>query len=170
MGVVGLLNYLIGKSFFRSFRCYKQNSKFEAEPGLLTPAFLWVYGIFSPLVGFLADRASRKSDSCQLACLVSRDMADWSRAKLLTITARPRADGTGELKRAGIPAALALIADYHSERTRSLATGLHQSGLYAGMILGGALGGWIGQTYGWRAAFTALGLVGVMYALILMAE
>jgi len=36
-----------------------------------------------------------------------------------------------------IPAALALIADYHRGPTRSLATGVHMSGIMVGAALGG---------------------------------
>lgn len=67
-----------------------------------------------------------------------------------------------------LPAALALIVDRHGPSTRSLATGIHQSGLYAGSILGGAWGGWMGEHYGWRPTFTLLGIVGVVYGAILV--
>ncbi|MBI4889175.1 MAG: MFS transporter, partial [Acidobacteria bacterium] len=60
-----------------------------------------------------------------------------------------------------------LIADYHSPKTRSLATGIHQSGLYAGIALGGVAGGYIGEHYGWRAAFYVLGFVGIAYGVFL---
>ncbi|HET8548851.1 MAG TPA: MFS transporter, partial [Bryobacteraceae bacterium] len=46
---------------------------------------------------------------------------------------------------------------------RSLAVGLHQSGLYVGIVLGGAWGGWMGDHYGWRPVFTILGLAGILY-------
>jgi predicted MFS family arabinose efflux permease len=66
-----------------------------------------------------------------------------------------------------LPAALAAIADWHGPETRSLATGIHQSGLYAGAALGGVLGGWMGQNYGWRPSFVILGVVGVLYFTVL---
>jgi predicted MFS family arabinose efflux permease len=62
-----------------------------------------------------------------------------------------------------LPAALALIAAHHTGATRSLATGLHQSGIYAGIVLGGFGGGWLGERYGWRFPFTLLGLAGLGY-------
>ncbi len=167
--VVGLLNYLDRQVIFSLFPLLQAEFKVsDAELGLLTPAFLWVYGIFSPLVGFLADRRSRKK--VILVSLIVWSVVTWltghaqSFSQLLIARAL-----MGISEACYIPAALALIADYHNERTRSLATGLHQSGLYAGMILGGGLGGWIGQTYGWRPAFTTLGLIGVAYAVVLMA-
>ncbi len=67
-----------------------------------------------------------------------------------------------------LPAALALIADLHTKGTRSLATGVHQSGLYAGMAFGGVTGGWMGSTQGWRAPFLVLGVLGLLYAVVLV--
>jgi predicted MFS family arabinose efflux permease len=71
-----------------------------------------------------------------------------------------------------IPAALALIAAHHTGATRSLATGLHQSGIYAGIVLGGFGGGWMGERYGWRFPFTLLGVAGLAYcgALVFLRE
>lgn len=66
-----------------------------------------------------------------------------------------------------IPAALALITDYHSRKTQSLATGLHMCGLYTGLALGG-LGGYIAQAWGWRYGFHVFGAFGVLYSLLLL--
>src|SRR5438128_3572998 len=146
--VVGLLNYLDRQVIFSVFPLLQSEFRLsDAELGLLTPAFLWVYGILSPFAGFLADRGSRKK-------IIIASLAVWSVVTWLTghasnfpqlLIARAL---MGISEACYIPAALALIADYHSERTRSLATGLHQSGLYVGIILGGGAGGWIGQNYG----------------------
>ena len=66
-----------------------------------------------------------------------------------------------------IPAALALITDYHKGKTRSLATGLHMSGLYAGLALGG-LGGYISELWGWRSGFHIFGIIGIVYSFVLL--
>jgi MFS family permease len=71
----------------------------------------------------------------------------------------------GVSEAAYLPAGLAMIADYHSGSTRSRATGLHFSGGYLGIVLGGVVGGWIGEHYGWRRAFIVLGVIGIAYAL-----
>jgi predicted MFS family arabinose efflux permease len=34
------------------------------------------------------------------------------------------------------------------------------------MVIGGWLGGWLGENYGWRTAFTVLGAVGLGYEFI----
>jgi MFS family permease len=64
-----------------------------------------------------------------------------------------------------IPAALALIAEFHAGTTRSRAVGIHQMGIYAGIIIGG-FSGYVADdpSLGWRWAFTACGVVGICYA------
>jgi MFS family permease len=64
-----------------------------------------------------------------------------------------------------IPAALALIADFHTGPTRSRAVGLHQMGIYLGVMIGG-FGGYAADhsDLGWRWAFSLCGLIGVVYA------
>jgi len=66
-----------------------------------------------------------------------------------------------------IPAALSMIADYHTAKTRSLAIGIHMTGLYMGQALGG-FGATIAQEYSWQQAFHSFGLVGVAYSFVLM--
>lgn len=166
--VVALLNYLDRQVIFSLFPPLQQEFKVSAaQLGLLSTFFLWVYGVVSPLGGFLADRYSRKK-------IIILSLAVWSAVTWLTghVTSFNQLLGAralmGVSEACYIPAALALIADHHGERTRSLATGLHQSGIYLGVILGGWFGGWMGEHYGWRMAFTLLGIIGVGYALVLL--
>ena len=65
------------------------------------------------------------------------------------------------------PAAMSLISDYHGPATRSRAMSLHQSAVYAGSIAGGALSGFMGQSYGWRSSFILFGSLGVALGLVL---
>ena len=66
-----------------------------------------------------------------------------------------------------IPAALAMISDYHRGPTRSLATGLSMSGIYAGAALGG-IGGYIAERFGWRSGFYVFGVFGIVYSAVLL--
>ena len=66
-----------------------------------------------------------------------------------------------------IPAALALIVDYHKGTTRSLATGIHMAGVMAGQSLG-FVGGWIAEKHHWTLAFIIMGIVGIVYAVVLL--
>jgi len=72
----------------------------------------------------------------------------------------------GIAEAAYLPAALALIADYHRGPTRSFATGVHMTGILAGSALGG-LGGWLAEGHGWSHPFRLFGIIGVVYGGVL---
>lgn len=134
--------------------------------GWLMAIFLWVYAFCSPLGGAIADRFNRK-------WLIITSLAVWSLVTLLMGAAANfnqlfvlRAI-MGVSEALYMPAALALIADYHPGPTRSLAVGVHLSGVYLGQALGG-VGGWVAQEISWRVAFMGCGAIGVAYALILV--
>ncbi|HSI07975.1 MAG TPA: MFS transporter [Rariglobus sp.] len=136
----------------------------DAQFGLLTSVFLWVYGFFSPLGGFLADRFGRRN--VIIGSLLIWSVVTWLTGHMHSFEGLLAARAVMGLSEACyLPAALALIADYHTGRTRSLATGLHMSGIYAGAALGG-VGGYIAEAYGWRMGFTLFGAIGVLYAVI----
>ena len=161
--VVALLNYVDRQVIFSLFPLLSKDLDLSpVQLGLLSTVFLWVYGILSPFAGFAADRFGRVR-------LIAASLLVWSAVTLATGVSRTypqlvAARGVMGLSEACyLPAALALIAQYHGSGTRSLAVGLHQSGLYLGLILGGAAGGWAGEHYGWRAPFLALGAAGIVY-------
>ncbi len=165
--IVALLNYVDRQVIFSVFPLLQTDLRVSnMELGLLGTAFLWIYGLLSPVAGWLADRFSRRG--VILASLTVWSIVTWltgcSRNYHELLLARAL---MGISEACYLPAALALIADYHGEDTRSRATGLHQSGIYAGLVLGGFGGGWMGDHYGWRAAFLVLGVVGILYALLL---
>ena len=66
-----------------------------------------------------------------------------------------------------IPAGLSLIADYHTGKSRSLAVGIHMTGLYTGQAVGG-FGATVAAAYSWHTTFHWFGIIGIVYALILM--
>jgi MFS transporter, Spinster family, sphingosine-1-phosphate transporter len=161
--VVSLLNYL-DRLLIASMREPIKESipMSDAQFGLLTSVFLLVYGILSPFGGYFADRYSRK-----MVIVIS--LLVWSGVTLWTgsvnsfgemLTARAI---MGISEACYIPAAVALIIDYHRGPTRSLASGILMSGLYAGMALGGT-GGYIAESWGWRFGFHLFGSIGVVYA------
>ena len=166
--VVAALNYVDRQVIFALFPLlHTALHVTSVQLGLLGTAFLWVYGVVSPFGGYLADRFSRRS-----VILVSFGI--WSAVTFLAGLAQDYSQLLvaqalmGVSEACYLPAALALIADYHGEATRSRAIGLHQSGLYAGVALGGLGGGWIGQHYGWHQVFFVLGAFGVLYFAVLL--
>ncbi len=141
----------------------------QAQFGIVTSAFLIVYAALSPVGGYLADRFSR---SFIIMCsLVVWSIVTWMTGKsesyeeLIFWRAM-----MGVSEAFYIPAALALITDYHRGGTRSLATGLHMSGIYAGQVLAGCGAMMAGDPcqLGWRLTFELFGFVGVAYGLIVL--
>ena len=162
---IGLLNYL-DRVMITTMRgsIVAEIPMTEAQFGLLTAAFLWTYGILSPFAGFLADRYSRSR--VIVISLFSWSLVTWLTAHATTygeLLATRMLMGLTEA--AYIPAALALITDYHRGHTRSRAEGIHMSGIMVGAGLGG-VGGWIAERYGWEHSFTLFGLMGLGYTFI----
>ncbi|KIA92401.1 MFS transporter [Pedobacter kyungheensis] len=134
--------------------------------GYLMAIFLWIYGFMSPVSGIIADKLNRK-------WLIVGSLLVWSAVTFLMGYATTfnqiywlRAL-MGVSEALYIPAGLSLIADYHSSKTRSVAIGIHMTGLYMGQALGG-FGATIASKFSWQATFHSFGLVGIVYALVLV--
>lgn len=134
--------------------------------GALMAVFLWIYGIVSPFAGVVADRVSRK-------WLVVGSIFVWSAVTFLMGYAQTfdqlywlRAF-MGISEALYIPSALSLIADWHEGRSRSLAIGIHMTGLYVGQAIGG-FGATLASLLSWHAAFQWFGLIGIAYSVVLL--
>src|SRR5947209_873839 len=136
----------------------------EANWGLMLGQFKWVYAFLSPVGGYVADRFGRRFTIC--GSLFVWSAVTWWTGHVTSYDELLLARSLMGISEAFyIPAALALIADYHVGHTRSRAVGLHQMAIYCGVIAGG-FGGYIADapTLGWRVAFNACGIVGMLYA------
>ncbi len=134
--------------------------------GYLMAIFLWIYGCMSPVSGMIADRINRK-------WLIVGSLLVWSAVTLAMGYAKTfnqlywmRA-AMGVSEALYIPAGLSLIADYHPDKTRSLAVGIHMTGLYTGQALGG-FGATVADTFSWQKTFFLFGLIGIVYAVVLV--
>ncbi len=140
----------------------------EANWGLMLGKFKFVYAVFSPIGGYIADRFSRKLTIC--SSLFVWSAITWWTGQVDSYTGLLWARTLMGVSEAFyIPAALALIADFHTGPTRSRAVGIHQMGIYCGVMIGG-FAGYVAdsETLGWRKAFDYTGLVGVLYAVPLL--
>lgn len=134
--------------------------------GWLMAIFLYIYGFMSPVSGIIADRLNRK-------WLIVGSLFVWSAVTYLMGVATTfnqvfwlRAL-MGVSEALYIPAGLSLIADYHTGKSRSLAVGIHMTGLYTGQAVGG-FGATVAAAYSWHTTFHWFGIIGIVYALILM--
>lgn len=167
--VVALLNYMDRQMLSTMQEAMKVDiaelNRAEAF-GALMAVFLWIYGIVSPFAGIVADRVSRK-------WLVVGSLFVWSAVTFLMGYAENfqqlywlRAL-MGISEALYIPSALSLIADWHEGRSRSLAIGLHMTGLYVGQAVGG-FGATLAAMLSWQSAFHWFGIVGIAYSIVLV--
>lgn len=166
---VGLLNYL-DRQMLATMRPAMQVDikalQSATNFGYLMGIFLWIYGLMSPVAGLIADKINRKwliivsllvwsGVTFGMGYATTYDQLYWLRAAM------------GVSEALYLPAGLALIADFHTDKTRSLAIGIHMTGLYLGSALGG-FGATVAAAYTWHITFHSFGLIGMIYALILV--
>ena len=140
----------------------------EANWGRMLGQFKWVYAFLSPIGGYLADRYSRRLAIC--GSLFAWSAVTWWTGHVQSYDQLLLARSLMGISEAFyIPAALALIADFHTGSTRSRAVGLHQMGIYCGVIIGG-FSGYVADApgLGWRRAFDACGVAGMLLAVPLL--
>jgi MFS family permease len=164
---VCFLNYADRQLIFTVFPLLESEFHLsDAGLSVLSASFMCAYAIFGPLAGLICDRVPRRG-------LVLGALVFWSLTTMATATAHHPLWLTLGIACGGLgeafyfPSALSMIADYHAVDTRSRAMSLHQSSVYVGSIAGGAMAGYIGQFYGWRAGFRLFGAAGVLLALVL---
>lgn len=167
--VVALLNYM-DRQMLSTMKAAMQLDIQELQSatnfGYLMAVFLWIYGLMSPLSGIIADRVNRK-------WLIVISLFVWSGVTYLMGHATTFSQIywlralMGVSEALYIPAGLSLIADFHSPKTRSLAIGIHMTGLYMGQALGG-FGATIADKFSWQITFHTFGLIGVVYSFFLV--
>lgn len=167
--VVALLNYLDRQMLSTMQSSMKIDIKELAVAenfGRIMGVFLLIYGLMSPIAGMVADRINRKwlivgslfvwsAVTFGMGYAHTYNQVYWLRAFM------------GVSEALYLPTGLAMIADFHSSKTRSLAIGVHMSGLYAGQALGG-FGATIAANYSWQTVFHWFGIAGIIYSIILI--
>lgn len=167
--IVALLNYM-DRQMLSTMRDAMQIDISELESavnfGRLMAIFLWIYGLVSPFAGAIADRVSRK-------WLIIASLGVWSAVTTLMSFCTNYNEIfwlralMGVSEALYIPAALSLIADYHTGKSRSFAIGIHMTGLYLGQAVGG-FGATLAAAFSWQQTFHWFGVIGIVYAVLLM--
>jgi len=167
--VVALLNYM-DRQMLSTMKNAMMVDIVELEKaenfGRLMAVFLWIYGLMSPVAGIIGDRLNRKwLIICSLFVWSGVTFAMGYTHDFGVLYALRAIMGVSEALY--IPAGLSLIADYHQGSTRSLAVGIHMTGLYMGQALGG-FGATIADSLSWQKTFHYFGLIGIVYSLVLI--
>lgn len=136
----------------------------DAQLGLLTG---FAFAIFYVSVGIpiarWADAGNRKN-------IVSLAITVWSGMTALSgltqnywqlLLARI---GVGIGEAGGSPPSHSILSDYYPAKERGRAMAIYSMGVYLGILVGYGVGGWINQHYGWRVAFFAVGIPGLIIA------
>lgn len=166
---VALLNYM-DRQMLSTMKDAMQVDIVELQSatnfGYLMAIFLWIYALMSPVSDVIADRLSRK-------WLIVGSLFVWSSVTYLMGIAETFNQVVwlralmGVSEALYIPAGLSLIADYHTGKSRSLAVGIHMTGLYTGQAIGG-FGATVADAFSWHTTFHWFGIIGIAYAVILM--
>ena len=138
----------------------------DTQLGLLTgPAFALFYTFAGIPIARWADVGVRRSIIALALLIWSGMTALTAGASSLTQLALARV-GVGVGEAGCSPPAHSLISDLFPLERRATALAIYSLGIPIGASLGSLIGGWLGQLYGWRVAFLAVGVPGVLLALI----
>jgi predicted MFS family arabinose efflux permease len=167
LAVGNLLSYLDRTIIFALFEPLKHDLHItDARLGWLGSAFAIVFALGALFSGVLSDLSSRRA-------VLAGGLALWSTFTAMGALARSYMPlfvtrslvGVGQSSY--LPAAQALLSDYFPTRSRAQAMGIFWTGLALGGVLAVYLGGVLGTHIGWRLTLVAVGLPGLVFALLM---
>lgn len=137
----------------------------DGELGLLSGVVALMVGLLTFPLSMLADRWGRVKSLTAMAVL-------WSLATLLCSVAQTYSEMLGARLLVGVGEAaygsvgIALVISVFPRRMRATLASAFMAGGLLGQVLGVAVGAQIAASFGWRAAFLAMGLFGLLLAVI----
>jgi MFS family permease len=139
----------------------------DTQLGLLSgTAFAALYAFGGIPIARLAERLNRVN-------IIAAALVVWSSLTMLCGLAGNFAQlllsraGVGIAESGCTPPAHSLISDYFEPARRTSALSVYSSGISVGYVVAALAGGYVAQSYGWRAACAIVGLPGVMLAIVL---
>jgi MFS family permease len=140
----------------------------DTQLGLLGGlAFAFFYTLLGIPIAMWADRGTRTN-------IIALALFVWSVMTAVTGLATSFATvllariGVGIGEAGGSPPSHSILADYFPPERRGFALGVYAAGIPIGSAIGALAGGWIGAYFGWRTAFTVVGLPGILLALVVV--
>jgi predicted MFS family arabinose efflux permease len=167
--IASTLSFTDRQAFTATFQVIKQDLKFsDFQLGLLAGlGFALVYALAAIPIARIAEHRSR-------VVIIALAIVGWSIMTGLTGVAAGFATmlicraGVGIGEAGGSAPATSLISDHFPLPRRASANSIFLLGSPFGALVGGVLGGWVAQHYGWRNAFFALAAPGVFVALLVV--
>ena len=140
----------------------------DTQIGLLTGfAFALFYTVCGLPIAWFADRSHRvRIIAAACTCWSLFSAASGLASSFVQLAVARMGVGIGEA--GGTTPSYAVISDYFPAAERGRALALFSLGVPFGIAIGAALGGGVAAAYGWRAAFYAVGLPGVVIALLIL--
>ena len=156
--ILGILLPLIKAEFHAS----------DTQLGILTgPAFALIYATLGMPFAVIADRASRRNIiAISLAIFSAMTVACNFVTSFWQLAAARAVVGIGE---AGTgPSINSIIADLYPPQQRASALAFYSAGLNVGLLIAFFGGGIIASVFGWRAAFLAAGIPGMILVFLFL--
>lgn len=136
----------------------------DTAMGLLTGfAFAFFYTVAGIPIASLADRGSRRN-IIALGLLVWTSMTAFSGLSRNFAQLAAARVGVGIGEAAGTPPTHSLLSDTFPPERRATALSIWAMGVYVGVALAFAVGGYVGQHFGWRSVYGVIGLAGLPLA------
>ncbi|MGB0496499.1 MAG: spinster family MFS transporter [Kangiellaceae bacterium] len=138
----------------------------DTQLGLLSGlSFALFYVSLGIPIARLADRSNRRN-------IVAISLTVWSAMTAVCGMAQNffhlllARMGVGVGEAGASPPAHSMISDYFPEDKRATALSIYSVGIYLGIMIGWPLGSYLDNLFGWRIAFLAIGLPGVLFAVL----
>lgn len=139
----------------------------DTQLGLLTGlGFALLYTTLGIPIAKLADKYNRKN-------ILAFSLGFWSLMTVLSGRAQNFFQmlltriGVSAGEAGGMPPSHSIISDYFPKEERGTAFSIYSMGVPIGILLGFIVAGLIASEYGWRAAFYALGIPGILLAILM---
>ena len=138
----------------------------DADLGFLSgTVFAILYATLGVPLAWLADRANRRNVIAYSMMLFSlMTLLSGYAASFGQLVAARIGTGVGEAGTS--PSVNSVISDLYAPKERAGALSFYAAGLNVGLLIAFAGGGWVEQHFGWRNAFLAAGIPGLIIALL----